>query len=103
MPSQMTSLYRKKLIISHLFGFDQKITDFLFESSPIPQLRERPQILLNDSWDLPVEQRILIQAALDLWNGSGQLFLSELLKLDKTRFCRLMQALKQIRAAEEKS
>ncbi len=52
---------------------------FLFESTARPSLRERSEILLYESWELRSEQKIQVMAALDIWNGSGNVFLWQLL------------------------
>ena len=70
---------QKKIIISRLFDFDQRKTAFLFDPIDSVQLREQPENILYDSWELCSEQQILVRAALDIWSRSGNLFLSELL------------------------
>ena len=67
------------------------------------QLRELPEELLADSWELDGEQRILVGAALDIWDDSGHVFLSELLNdLNEQNFRRLIFAANEYRALKER-
>lgn len=97
--------FQKKEIISHLLAFDQRTMDFLFDpdSSP-PCLRELSGVLLDDSWELKSEQQILVRAALDIWSGSGNAFLWELINgLCKQNFYRLSVALVKYRELASKN
>lgn len=89
--------FRKKAIISRLFDSDRRLTDFLFEPKTA-ELRERPPILLEESWDLLPEERVLVRAALDVWDGSGHAFLAELLsELSEASLHRLALTLHGVR------
>ena len=100
MQSQMG--FQKKAIISRLFDFDQRMINFLFESTALPNLRDRPGILLNDSWELTPEQQILVRAALDIFSGSGHVFLWELLnRLSEQNLSRLILALIEYHKLEQ--
>ena len=91
-------MFQKKEIISRLYDFDQRMTNFLFEPLPLPCLRESPEILLHDSWELTHEEQILVRAGLDIWNCSGQVFLWELLNgLSELNLSRLIIALAEYR------
>ena len=70
---------KKKIAISHLFASDHALTAFFFEPTFSANLRAHPNTLIFDSWDLNNEQRILVRAALDVWNKSGNIFLWEIL------------------------
>ena len=69
---------QKKIIISHLFDFDQRMIAFLFDPIDSLTLRPQPEVILFDSWEFYQEKKILIRAALDIWSCSGNLFLWEL-------------------------
>lgn len=49
---------------------------------------------MEDSWDLSLEQRILVRAALDIWGGQGDVLLWEILsELSHKNFSQLISAL----------
>jgi len=87
-----------RTLISRLLDSDPGITTFLFESPRQTELRDSPARLLENTWELENEDRVLVRAALDLWNGSGQVFLSEALTLNEPAFSRLLTALRQTRS-----
>ena len=98
----MNVLNIKKEIIFRLFDSDQRMIGFLFEPDNELNLRERPETLLEDAWDLPPECRVLVRTALDIWNGSGNVFLWELLNhLSYQGFHRMVLALSQAKAIEK--
>ena len=95
---EATLQLQKKIIISRLFDSNRAMTTFLFESATSVSLREHPDIIISDSWELSDEQRILVRAALDIWCGSGNVFLWELLNgLSHQNFSRLILALARCR------
>ncbi|MBK7962714.1 MAG: hypothetical protein IPK04_16895 [Bdellovibrionales bacterium] len=61
---------QKKIIIFHLFDFDQRMTAFFFDPVDSVKLREQPAHLLFDSWEFATEKQILVRAALDIWSSS---------------------------------
>lgn len=84
--------FRKRMAISRLFAFDPGLEAYLFDSS---NLRSRPEVLMDDAWELSVEQRILLRAALDIWNGRGNVFLWELLnQMNGERIACLIEAIR---------
>lgn len=96
--------FQKKEIISRLLAYDQSTIDFLFEPTAAPCLREQPEILLEDSWELKSEQQILVRAALDIWSGSGNSFLWELINgLSENNLARLSIALFDCRELRRKN
>ncbi|MDZ4678449.1 MAG: hypothetical protein SGI74_13190 [Oligoflexia bacterium] len=96
MHSQMA--YQKKEINSHLLGSDQRLLDFLYDSPTAVSLRDRPEILLDDSWEFSLDERVLIRAALDISCGGGLVFLGELLSdLSEKQFECLIKALTRYR------
>lgn len=94
------STREKKALISHLLGTDPRITGFLFESPEASELRDRPERLLENIWELESEDRVLIRAALDIWSGSGLVFLAELLALREPAFDRVLTTLQHTRRSE---
>lgn len=89
---------QKKIIISHLLGSNHALTAFIFEPTFHAQLRASPDAIIFDSWELNNEQRILIRAALDIWNESGNVFLWEILNgLSHQNLLRLILALISLR------
>lgn len=95
---------QKKIIISRLFGFDQRMTAFFFDPIDSDQLRERPEQILYDSWEFGSEKQILIRAALDIWSSSGNLFLWELLDgLSQESTEKVISALANCKRIETKS
>jgi len=63
----------------------------LFDSS---RLRTHAEDLMDDFWDLSHERRIMVRAALDIWDGKGNVFLWELLDLNDERLASLLDAIK---------
>jgi hypothetical protein len=85
---------QKMAIISHLLDFDPRMIAFLFEPLDPPHLRESAGTLLEESWEFTSEQRVLIGASLDIWSGTGHVFLWELLNgLNEQSFNRFIAAL----------
>lgn|GEM_PF-3056725 len=85
---------RKKAIIFHLLGSSPEVAKFLFATPAGEQLRDEPDALLFDSWELETEQRLLVGAALDIWSSKGNVFLWELLQgLSSQNLSRLIRAL----------
>ena len=79
--------------ISLLLGSDQRLRDHLFDSADPLRLRDTPQTIAADAWELNLERRVLVLAALDFHSGQGNVFLSELLKLNPKNLSRLINAL----------
>lgn len=77
---------------------------FFFDPIDTNELRERPDYLLNDSWEFGSEKQILIRAALDIWSSSGNLFLWELLdRLSKENTEKVILALENYKRIETNS
>lgn len=64
----------------------------LFDSADL-RLRDTPETIIADAWELSPERRILLLAALDFHSGQGNVFLSELLELNHQNLSRLIAAL----------
>lgn len=71
---------QKKLIISHLLGSDPALMGLLFDPIDSTCLRDKPDALIFDAWELNAEQRILVLTAPDIWGAKGNVFVWELLK-----------------------
>lgn len=93
--SSLEALVRScgKRIISLLLGSDRALASHLFDSAADLKLRDTPQEIINDAWELGHERRILLLAALDFHSGQGNVFLSELLELNHQNLSRLIAAL----------
>lgn len=71
---------------------------FLFDPVTSLELRENPDVLIFDSWEFDPEKQVLIRAALDIWNASGNVFLWEALtKLGDKNLSRFIQAIETVR------
>lgn len=89
---------RLKEIIFHLLGSDKRLLEFLFDPNS-PRLRQRAGILKEDSWGFSHGEQIIVRTALELWSGSGHVFLWELIEtLDDTNLKRVIEALIAVRA-----
>jgi len=65
--------------IDSFFGGEHLLKEFLFDKNYI-RLRKRPSILKEDAWSLDEIEQEKIKAALDIWSGSGHLFLFQMLE-----------------------
>jgi|GEM_PF-2719196 len=93
------SLEEMKLFssIQILFRGDARLIYFLFHHQN-RNLRRPPAELLKDARGLSSGERILIQTALDLWGGYGNVRLSAILKkLDHENFIAFIRALLRYR------
>lgn len=101
MESQVS--FQKKQIIFRLLDGNQRATDFLFEpDSSVSSLRERPEVLAEESWEFTNEEKVLIQVALDIWSGHGNAFVWELLQdLSDKDLDRVMVAIFEFRDMKE--
>ncbi len=82
-----------KQIISLLLGSDRALMSHLVDSADSLKLRDTPQTIIADAWELSPERRTLILAALDFHSGQGNVFFSELLELNHQNLSRLIAAL----------
>lgn len=65
--------------IQTLLRHDERLIYFLFHHMN-PEIRLSSDELLEETLDLCRWERLLIQAALDFWNGSGHVRLSSILR-----------------------
>ena len=85
-------------IISRLFDFDQRLLEFCFDPLS-PRLRKRAGILKEDAWGFSHGEQLLVRAALELWSGSGHVYLFELIEtLDDKNLTRVLRAILELRA-----
>src|SRR4051812_1069930 len=72
---------QKKQIIFRLLGSDLALMRCLFDTdTPYSlRLRDSPEIIFSDAWELNEERRTLVLAALDIWDNYGNVFLWDLL------------------------
>lgn len=73
------SLHRKKIIISLLLESSPKISDYIFEPNTDFSLRNFPEDIISNCWELSSEEQILVRVILDIWCGHGNVFLSEII------------------------
>ena len=97
MNSKMPTQIQKKAVISRLLDFEPKKIDFLFEKDVDDRLRERSEILIEESWEFNQEDRVLIRSAIDIWSQTGLVFLSEIMNLSEPNLNRLLKAIQQAR------
>jgi hypothetical protein len=90
---ETASLGDKRLrdLIFHLFAFDRRLLDFCFDPDK-PRLRKRAGLLKEDAWGFSHG------VALELWSGSGHVFLWELIEtLDDNNLMRVMHTVVELR------
>ena len=86
--------------MSAVLGYDERLLYFVFHHKE-RRLREPPEELLEEARALSHGERVLIQCAIDLWNGRGGARLSEIMDtLDDDRFLDLIRGLLQFREIE---
>ena len=80
-----------------IFAGHSKLLEFLFEPDR-PRLRQAPEILLDQASGYSSGESILIRVALDLWSGSGDVLLWEIIeKLDERTFAGVIAGLGYLR------
>jgi hypothetical protein len=71
--------------------------DFLFDTER-PRLRRRAGVLKEDAWCFDNSEQILIRTGLELWSGSGHVFVWELLEtLDDESLGRVLLSIVEMR------
>jgi hypothetical protein len=83
-----------------LVDSEKKLLEFLFDPKE-PRIRKRPGILRDEAQEFFNEsEQLAIRVALDLWSGSGHVYLFELVETweedDWIRFVRAISALKSL-------
>jgi hypothetical protein len=83
--------------ISIIFSKSPNLLEFLFDPG-CPRLRALPEDLLKESYDFSAREDLLVRVALDMWSGSGNAQVWELLEyLDSASLIFVAQALKLLR------
>ncbi len=78
----------------HLFRSNPNLLSFTFDTNE-PQLRRSAGALLQEARGLSGGENLLVRIALDLWNQSGAVSLSEVVeRLDSPAFDNVIAALK---------
>lgn len=72
------SPHRKKIVISLLLESSPKLSDYIFEPNTDFSLRDFPEDILSQCWELSSEDKLLVRVILDIWCGHGNVFLSEI-------------------------
>lgn len=93
------SLHELRLsnVYGKLFRNHHKLLEMLFELK-IARLRKPPEDLLEEIDVYSSGERILIQVALDLWDGSGKAYFWDILyRLDNEILLELMQGLEYLK------
>ena len=79
--------------ISILFTNHSYLLDFIFDPDAA-KLKFNPEVILRGSVDLSSGEDLLIRIALDLWSGSGEAKIWELIEyLDDQNFDQVLKAL----------
>ena len=74
-------------------GSDERLLQFLFHHKE-PRLREAPAVLLDEAAELSPADRVLIQCAIDLWNGEGGARFSNVLNVQgEDNFLNIIRAM----------
>jgi hypothetical protein len=98
--SASTGDQRLRTIIFHLLDSDKRLMDFLFDPEK-PRLRKRAGVLKEDAWCFSHGEQILIRTALEIWCGSGHVFLWELLEsLDDRNLRRVLKGIEEVRGVK---
>lgn len=72
------------------------LIDFMFDPEE-PRLRQRPEDLLEESASFSSGEDLLVRVALDLWSGSGDAHVWELIEfLDDENFSNVAEAFQKI-------
>lgn len=63
-----------------------------------PQLRSDPKVLLFESRDFSIEEKLLIRVAIDLWNGAAEARIYEIIEyLGDESFENVLEGLRHLR------
>lgn len=100
---QETGRHQNRMMetLNIILGNHPEILEFLFEKDR-PRLNHEPEILLSRSAGFSSGQRVLIRTALDLWNGSGEVKLWQIIEdLDANNYKNVIQGLGHLRGIDE--
>lgn len=98
MKSSMNNAERRSVeAILMVFSEHQYLADFFFEESK-EKIRFRPDEMKWRAQDLSSSEQVLVRIALDIWSGSGDAKVWELLEvLDKQNFISALRGLSIIK------
>ena len=83
-------------IIGHMFCKHLYLLDFFFDPNE-PRLRQLPEELLKESAVMSSGEDLLVRVALDLWSGSGDARVWELIEiLDGENFVYVLRSLYEL-------
>src|ERR1700722_5325782 len=83
-------------VIGHMFCKHLYLLDFFFDPNE-PRLRRLPEELLKESAVMSSGEDLLVRLALDLWSGSGDARVWELIEiLDEENFIYVLRALYEL-------
>ena len=91
-------VFEQELLIAmtKLFAAHENLMTFVFEREE-PGLRNHPDILIEQAKGMSSGEYVLVRLALDIWNDSGGVQISELInRLDATNFENAMAALRYV-------
>lgn len=88
---------QRKLIVSHLLGQSQEALSFIFEDMDAGRLRASANYLREECWSFSHEERIMLWTALYILTGEGELFVTDLLRLNERAYSSVIAALNSTR------
>ncbi len=84
-----------------VFRKHPKLLSFLFDPHS-PVLRAQPEALMKESRDFSSGEDLLVRVALDMWSGSGEAYVYELIEiLDNTNLFNVLEGLQFLKAKSE--
>ena len=91
-----------QVVLNLIFRKHSKLLEFLFEINK-PRLCAEPRILLAESGGFSSGEQLLIRIALDIWDGSGNARISDIIKsLDDENFRNVLASIWNLRSFEER-
>lgn len=88
---------QRKLIVSRLLGQSQGALSFIFEDMEAGILRAGASHLREECWLFSHEERIMLWTALFILTGEGELFVTDLLRLNERAYSSVISALNSTR------
>lgn len=93
--------YRVQETLNLIFSNHPNLLEFLFDKQS-PQLRLQPVRLLSEASVFSSGEKILVRVGLDLWNGSGQASLWDIVeRLDIYNYQSVLAGLRKLRRIDE--
>jgi hypothetical protein len=88
-------------VLNLIFQKHSTFLAFLFDQEE-PRLRQEPEWLLAEAEAFSTGEKILIRIALDLWDGSGQVDLWDIVeRLDEENYHNVLAGLRHLRPIQE--